>query len=235
VTRPVRRLEDLALVAVDLRRAGELLLHPCHCSQSWHRWRTGVDEWVECVNGQVFDPDTGNLRDCSLCKPHSLGEHIDRAAKTMQPGVRAHATDMVRTGPSHEGDTDDAGYVEPPIDLTVLAHARWRSKLALAWEACLEVIDDIQALRPDRATEHVDSTATDEDWCRSCLRIGQCQPRSRGDFCDFCYRFNLATTKLPPVWLIKVHHERGKVTGREMDQAIREVRPKKKAKRKKAG
>jgi hypothetical protein len=172
---------------------------------------------------------------CTPDRPHSLGEHLWRSTRDMAPGVIAHATDAIRIGPANDSDLD-GDQPDPPGDATVWLHPEFRRRVSHAWTACLDLVDFVQAHRPDREALGDEEVATDEDWCRSCLRIGVCSPRSRGDLCDFCYRFSQVVAGMhPPEWLILARHEGRRVTEQMMTDAIREVRPARKKKRRKAG
>lgn len=61
---------------------------------------------------------------------------------------------------------------------------------------------------------------TDEDWCASCLRIDWFNPRSRGDLCDWCYRYALANgTEHPPIVLLMKRRDGKTITENDVKHA----------------
>lgn len=64
------------------------------------------------------------------------------------------------------------------------------------------------------------------EWCASCLRIGKCSPRFRGDECSWCYDYRRSEGEKPPVDLLTAHHEGRKITRR----MVREVGPRRRRK-----
>jgi hypothetical protein len=190
VTRTVRRLTDIPIVAGDLRRAGELLGRPCGCDHH----------------------DT-------------LGEHILRATKDMTAGPTAQNLDPTRGPTASDTELDDQA--DPGLGL----HGQVLERINEAWAAALLLIDQVQSLRPDRGAQ-LELVTTDDEWCRSCMRIGKCSPRYRGDLCHRpCYEFHQLVRQDPPIWLVAAHHEGRKLTEKMLSDAIREVRPKRRRKR----
>lgn len=63
---------------------------------------------------------------------------------------------------------------------------------------------------------------TDDDWCKSCLRIQKHSPRTVGALCDFCWSHQRETSRLPSVDLLQARHE-----GRKH---LVKVKPKRKSK-----
>jgi len=247
------RAQDLNLAALDIRRAGELLLHPCGCTAGTHRWRINpcparactnghitVDGrvepclhcWSTCTNGHVIDEGGERWRPCPLCKPHTLGEHLLRAKRDQRPGVRATNTDP--RGPGGPTNTDDDQ--TPTFDATLLGDQRFADAIHAAWSACQTVADLIQRDRPDRTPKHQPSTAGDDQWCRTHLALGICEPRFRGDECRWCYRFRQANGVAPPEPLLRARHDGQRITQPMVAAALRAAKAKasKGKKRKKA-
>lgn len=72
------RRTDITQIALELRRAGELLLTPCPCTHTGYRWLTA----------------------------HTLGEHLYDSTRNMAPGIQAQAFEPRTTTPGHTHDED---------------------------------------------------------------------------------------------------------------------------------
>lgn len=70
-------------------------------------------------------------------------------------------------------------------------------------------------------------TTTDEEWCRSCLRIDWFCPRSRGDLCRWCRDFQATEGQLPPIDLLRARRDGRRIT----EAMVRHTRAKVKRKR----
>lgn len=69
------------------------------------------------------------------------------------------------------------------------------------------VVWAIEAARPTTRTFAANRAHRDE-WCRSCLRAQEFSPIQRNGLCQWCDDFRRAYRQLPPVELVKTHHER---------------------------
>lgn len=163
-----------------------------------------------------------------MTSPHPIERHaINDAALFAEsaariPRVLANLADNLPDSPGHS--TGGAGYGGSPVEA---AHARrLLDDLAVRDWARLQEID---RLRGRLAREEFDLTSrwmfatvngserhsrptSDEDWCRSCLRIDWLNPRSRGDLCDWCYRYVAAEGEQPPLELITARRDGKRIT-----------------------
>lgn len=182
--------DELPLVILDGRHAGELLAHPCRCT---------------------------NPR-CTC-----LGEHLYDSTRNMTPGPPAQAFEPRTTNPSTPTDDRDR-----PADPTATIHLEYQRLTRNYRDAGLALTRFITAHRPDR-TIPIPEPATDNDWCRNHLTgIGTCEPRHRGDLCDWCYRVGLAHGTVPDRQFMLERREKGRTTPRmEADflTRIRATRP----------
>jgi hypothetical protein len=65
-----------------------------------------------------------------------------------------------------------------------------------------------------------DTTASDDQWCANHLAHGMCEPRYRGDLCEWCYKFQLAERALPVRMLVVIKHEKGRITQADITKAM---------------
>jgi len=206
VTRPVQRA-DLPHVVLALRRAGELLGHPCRCRSNCtigdHEWRSTAD-MAPGVRAQVADPTAAG--GIAASEPHGDSD---------EPG--------------------DDWLLGPGADPTTSAHARYVELLTAARDAAYALDAFVQAHRPDRRVPTLEVT-TDSDWCRNHLdTIGVCVARYRGDACRDCYEFKQTYRLDAPASLLQAKHEGKKWTERLVADAVRDARRAARAKRRNKG
>lgn len=157
-----------------------------------------------------------------LCgrKGCTIGEHVLRSTKELEPGQHAQQLDPSRTNPP-----DDAipfpDLQEPP-DATEGVHNEYRRLIAEAHNACDALAVFIDRYRPDRTTPLPGSTG--DLWCRVCLSDGRCEPRHRGDLCSWDYSFRRIYHIDPPAELVKARHLGQRITQRMVADAIRHHR-----------
>jgi hypothetical protein len=135
VTRPIRRASDLTLAALDIRRAGELLLHPCGCngrdhSLGEHLWRSTADmePGIRASNTdpRVVSSGQSDPSDSDTDPTVSLRRSLQRivqvgvdAAEVITDFVTQHRPDRTTTEPAKTTDDDwcrchlAAGLCEP--------------------------------------------------------------------------------------------------------------------------
>lgn len=71
----------------------------------------------------------------------------------------------------------------------------------------------------------VEDPATDQEYCSHHLStLGTCEPRYRGDLCRACYDFNLAHDLLPTRHLLRLRHEGKQWTEQQVTEALTELR-----------
>lgn len=66
-----------------------------------------------------------------------------------------------------------------------------------------------------------------ELWCTSHLRVGDKRERSRGELCDWCYRHGpllVATWDAPPLDLVRLHVDHGKVYAHQVEPFLKAER-----------
>lgn len=234
------RANDLNLAALDIRRAGELLLHPCNCSIDTHRWRIspcparactdgrvtidGATEpclhcWSTCTNGHVLEEGGEHWRPCPLCRPHTLVEHSLRARRDQRPGVRATNTDP--RAPGGPSDTNDDRDDAPADDPTANGDQILLAAIRDCQRSAQRLTDLVQLGRPDRRVDAKDP-ATDDEFCAHHLAtIGSCEPRWRGDQCRWCYRFQQVYSVAPPETLLRARHDGQRITQPMIAAALR--------------
>lgn len=83
--------------------------------------------------------------------------------------------------------------------------------------------------RPRVPKARADLLAVDltERWCTSHLRLGVKRPRSRGELCDWCYRTGpllVPTWDAPPLALVRLHVDHGKVYAHQVDPFLQAER-----------
>lgn len=255
------RLVDINLAALEGRRPGELLLHPCGCSTGTHRWRVSpclhcrdgyvtVDGstteclwcWLTCLHGHVIDGDGEAFRPCPLCRPHSLGEHLQRSTRDQTPGPRAANTDPRVNGTATDPDLDEHDdRKRQPFDATLHAADHFTALVVAWWTAARDLTDAIQTSRPDRAPDNPTNT-TDSQWCAIHLRLGICEPfhrRKRIDgkdieYCRWCYDFVNACNTDPPEVILRAKHEGRRITQPMITAALRAAAKPKGKKRRRA-
>lgn len=121
-------------------------------------------------------------------------------------------------------------------DLAALAHHAAAARSALT--AAARIIERYQ--RPTPRNHRTDSEAPD-NWCSSCWRNAQhhtpvtLKPKSDVPYyaglCRWCGQFETAHKKLPPLEILKAHHQGKRITMDMIDSA-KPVRPTKKPKKK---
>jgi hypothetical protein len=171
---------------------------------------------------------------CECGRPQcTIGAHIWRATYDMRPGPKAQNLDSRVRGQGT--DTNEADPEPDPalhLEYLRLVMSYWRDARALA--------DFIGRLRPDRVLRNPPVLSTVQDWCENHLAtIGVCEPRYRGDLCEWCYRVQLAHGALPDQQFLRERRDRGRVTPLAETaflERIRATRPKSKARKsRKAG
>jgi hypothetical protein len=132
VTRPVRRASDIHLAALDIRRAGEQLMHPCGCNGkphtlAEHLWRSTKD-MEPSIRASNTDPKVGGSStdgegDTDTDPTISVSLHyrqlvqaVHSAALLLTDFVAAHRPDRIIT-------------VTPPINDDIWCRAHLRAGL----------------------------------------------------------------------------------------------------------
>jgi hypothetical protein len=191
--------------------------------------------WVSCLNGVYLaaEGDT-DYRPCPLCKPHTVGEHLSRAADDMDPGPRAANTDPDTRGWRY--DEDDAGEVWPiPNDTTGEAaihpdattpSVEWDRILNAIRTATRDGLAFVNRHRPDRHAP-IPDPSTDNEYCRHHLHtLATCVARYRGDLCRTCYDFGLAYPNLLPTKkLLEIKEAGRRWNQQDVDTALLELKP----------
>lgn len=163
-----------------------------------------------------------------------LGEHAWRSTQDMEPGVRAGSLDPMSRGWRHEVvegaegpevaavPNDPTGEAAVAVEETSGLHERYRRLLRTAIVANEALVDFLGSVDPTRRAYVVaEETTTDADWCRLHLDIGVCEPRYRGDLCNWCYKFQMAHDgATPPRGLLELRRERGKITQADIDRFL---------------
>lgn len=202
------RRSDLPHFAQMLRRAGELIAHPCGCGKE------------DCTLGEhIFD----STRDMTA----------GLKAANLDPNTRGWRYEQDPDGtvwPIPTGDSVGEAAIE---DESVDPHDAYMRTLMDAARLAARVIDDVSALRPDRRPEIPDQLG-DDDFCRHHMdTIGTWERRChRGDLCRLCYDFKRQWQLLPPEQLLRARHEGRRWTDRMVGEAVRQERARRKAKKK---
>ena len=146
-------------------------------------------------------------------KPHTLAEHLWRSTKDMEPSIRASNTDpkVGGSGSDGEGDTD--------VDPTISVSLRYKQLVQTVHSAALLLTDFVAAHRPDRVIA-IPTTVSDDEWCRSHLRLGLCEPRFRGDRCRWCEEFALVYLTDPPLVLLNMRRQGQRIMQLDITNAI---------------
>lgn len=151
----------------------------------------------------------------------TVGEHVWRATRDGQPGLRAQSLDETRARATGGRSPD----VDRKRDHTAEAHNELRLRAARIQADAEALVILLAQWRPDR---HHDNASSDADWCRHHLdTIGVCEPRYRGDQCRRCYDFTRAKRHRPPEPILLAWHRGERVT----EKMIRDTQPARKRKR----
>jgi hypothetical protein len=190
-----------------LRRAGELIAHPCGCGRE------------DCTLGEHIYDSTRNM---------SAG----LKAANLDPGRRGWRYEEDHDGvvwPIPIGDSTGEAAIESE---SADPHDEYMRTLVEAAQLAARVIDDVSALRPDRRPEVPGESDADE-FCRHHMdTIGVWEQRHRGDECRVCYDFRRQWQMLPPEPLLRARHEGRRWTDRMVAEAVRHERARRKAKKK---
>jgi hypothetical protein len=168
---------------------------------------------------------------------------LEQQANFAALGAMTAVERMGRTCPGRHGQPIGADR------LVVLAYGRLRGVVRLNptndqlahTEALAGLVDPVPrvfdlvqrwgytAAEPAVAKTRVGLLAVDltEMWCTSHLRVGVKRDRSRGELCDWCYRHGpllVATWAAPPVEVVRLHVEHGKVYAHQFEPHIRAER-----------
>lgn len=136
-------------------------------------------------------------------------------------------------GPGGAGESGrGAGSHSDPTARAAAARARWGTKrqdldliqVLLATAARhLDQVDSLRAAALPPSGEKPDSDDGD-GWCRSCLRLGRCNPvgdHGRTKLCSWCYGFSSEHKQQPPLELLAKHHDGVRIYDRDIREALR--------------
>lgn len=128
------------------------------------------------------------------------------------------------TQPERLAGTSDANHRTLSSDLAHTARAELAVHLRSAFASAAAAARIVNAWTPtsERTTSPLGGKQLDPgDWCSSCLRIGKCAPRHRGDLCRWCYDFKTANQhRMPPIELVRMHHEGRRITEEAVKGAL---------------
>lgn len=134
------------------------------------------------------------------------------------PGFRSD-TLPATSGGGENTHPERYGTINNDLSTTALIELKHHIKLAFASAAAIARI--VNAWIPN-ATPTSGPIAFDPgDWCSSCLRIGKCSPRHRGDRCRWCYDFQSNYKREPPIELVRDHHEGRRISEERIKDALR--------------
>lgn len=141
-----------------------------------------------------------------------------RTLENSGPGYRA---DTLPTGTSSSDSTHPERYETINGDLAATALAELKHHVRLTFASAAAVARIVNAWIPNATPSKNTPVFDPQDWCSSCLRIGKCSPRHRGDRCRWCYDFGSAYKREPPIELVRDHHEGRRISEERIKDALR--------------
>jgi hypothetical protein len=114
-------------------------------------------------------------------------------------------------------------HFEPPNAKLDTLHRRidWLHRIVTNWGG--------ELVTPKRQPDLIPNDPT-EMWCTSCLRIGDKNPRHRGDRCRFCYDWDRTEHFLVPTEILEIRQRR-RLTERDVERCRKDWRDKQKTKK----
>lgn len=147
--------------------------------------------------------------------------NFDLAYRTLENSRSGYRADTLPSNNGGGDSTHPERYAAINGDLanTALAELKHHTRLAFASAAAIARI--VNAWIPNATPSKSAPTFDPQDWCSSCLRIGKCSPRHRGDRCRWCYDFQTAYHREPPIELVRDHHEGRRISEERIKDALR--------------